>query len=143
MFRIEMFGWMEKFRKLLYLHHNLYLDEIFPTNSKVLYNDTNSIFAAFLSRTWFFILYIFMFYCNSLGLLIQFSHQLNAIGYLSTLADHVHPFITRIYNLLMAISSVIRHHGTNFSNWFHEHDNEFGVLQWPSHSPDMRPVERL
>lgn len=26
------------------------------------------------------------------------------------------------------------------SNWFHEHDKEFNVLQWPSQSPDWNPI---
>ena len=25
-------------------------------------------------------------------------------------------------------------------NWFHEHDNEFNVLQGPSQSPDLNPI---
>ncbi|MCI4378162.1 hypothetical protein PGIGA_G00212650 [Pangasianodon gigas] len=29
------------------------------------------------------------------------------------------------------------------SNWFHEHGNEFSVLQRPSQSPDLNPVEHL
>ena len=39
-------------------------------------------------------------------------------------------------HLLMATSSLIMHH---VSNWFHEHDNEFNVLQ----SPDLNPIQPL
>ena len=47
--------------------------------------------------------------------------------------------------LLMATSSTIMHHhkATFVSNWFHEHDNELSVLQWPYQSLDPYPIEHL
>ncbi len=36
-----------------------------------------------------------------LGPLVPIQHRLNATDYLSTVADHVHPFMTTVYHLLM------------------------------------------
>lgn len=35
------------------------------------------------------------------------------------------------------------HRAQIISNWFHEYDNKFTVLQWPTQSPDLSPVEHL
>lgn len=29
------------------------------------------------------------------------------------------------------------------SNWFHKHEKEFSVIQWPSKSTHMNPIEHL
>ncbi len=35
------------------------------------------------------------------------------------------------------------HKAQIISDWFLEHDNEFTLLKWPPHSPDLNPVEHL
>ncbi len=55
-------------------------------------------------------------YWHTLGPLVQIEHCLNATAYLSIVADHVHPFITTVYHLLMATSSRIMHHVTKLKS---------------------------
>ncbi len=53
-----------------------------------------------------------IFSCQTLGPLVPIEHRLNATAYLSIVYDHVHPFMTTVYHLLMATSSRIMHHVT-------------------------------
>ncbi len=50
-----------------------------------------------------------IFYWHTLGPLAPIEDRLKAIAYLSIVADHVHPFMTTVYHLLMATSSRIMH----------------------------------
>ncbi len=50
-----------------------------------------------------------IFSWHTLGPLVPTEHRLNATAYLSIVADHVHPFMTTVYHLLMATSSRIMH----------------------------------
>ncbi len=34
------------------------------------------------------------------------------------------------------------HKAQIISDWFLEHDNEFTLLKWPPHSPDLNPIEQ-
>ncbi len=42
-----------------------------------------------------------VFSWHTLGLLVPIEHRLNVTAYLSIVADHVHPFMTTVYHLLM------------------------------------------
>lgn len=67
-------------------------------------------------------------------------------GFLNTVADHVHTFMTRCTHLHMSVSSRMIHHVTNLSSsqtGLFEHDNEFPVLKRPPQSPDLDPVDLL
>ncbi len=57
-----------------------------------------------------------IFSWHTLGPLVPIDHRLNATAYLSIVADHVHPFMTTVYHLLMAISSRIMHHVTKLKS---------------------------
>jgi len=35
------------------------------------------------------------------------------------------------------------HKARIISNWFLEQDNEFTLLKWPPHSPDLNPIDHL
>ena len=62
---------------------------------------------------------------------------LNAKADLSHVADHLHPFMAKVYHLLMVNlqhDDASCHKGKVVSNWFQAHDNGFRVLQWPASS---------
>ncbi len=57
-----------------------------------------------------------IFSWHTLGPLVPIEHRLNATVYLSIVADHVHPFMTTLYHLLMLNSSSIMHHVTKLKS---------------------------
>ena len=59
-------------------------------------------------------------------------------------ADHVHPIKATIYpssNGYFQQDNAPSHEAKVILNWFHEHENEFIVLQWPPPSTDLNPTE--
>ncbi len=52
-----------------------------------------------------------IFSWHTLGPLVPTEHRLNTTAYLSIVADHVHPFMTTVYHLLMAAFSRITRRG--------------------------------
>ncbi len=76
----------------------------------------------------------------------EFEHCLNTTAYLSIVADHVHPFMTTVYQSSKGYfqqDNAPCHKAQIFSNLFLEHDNEFTVLKWPPLLPDLNPIECL
>ncbi len=57
-----------------------------------------------------------IFSWHTLGPLVPIKHCLSATAYLSIVADHVHPFMTTVYHLLMTTSSRIMHHVTKLKS---------------------------
>ncbi len=57
-----------------------------------------------------------IFSWHTLGPLVPIEHCLNTTAYLSIVADHVHPFMTTVYHLLMTTSSRIMHHVTKLKS---------------------------
>ena len=51
-----------------------------------------------------------IFSWHTLGSIVPINHGLNSAANLSTVADHVLPFMAKIYHLLMATSSMVMHH---------------------------------
>ncbi len=82
---------------------------------------------------------------HTLGPFITIQHCLNATVYLSIVADHVHPFMTTVYHLLMYFQqdNAPCHKAQIISDWFLEHDNEFTLLKWPPQSRDLNPIEHI
>ncbi len=58
-------------------------------------------------------------------------HIEHATVYLSIVSDHVHPFMTTVYHLLMYFQqdNAPCHKAQIISDWFLEHDNEFTLLK--------------
>ncbi len=57
-----------------------------------------------------------IFSWHTLGPLIPIEHRLNATDYLSIVSDHVRPFMTTVYHLLMVTSSRIMQHVTKLKS---------------------------
>ncbi len=57
-----------------------------------------------------------IFSWHTLGPLIPIEHRLNTTDYLSIVSDHVHPFMTTVYHLLMTTSSRIMQHVTKLKS---------------------------
>ncbi len=57
-----------------------------------------------------------IFSWHTLGPLVPIEHRLNTPAYWSIVADHVHPFMTTVYHLLMATSSRIMQHVTKLKS---------------------------
>ncbi len=69
-----------------------------------------------------------IFSWHTLGLLVPIEHCLNATAYLSIVADHVHPFMTTVYqssDVYFQQDNAPCHKAQIISDWFLEHDNEF------------------
>ncbi len=87
-----------------------------------------------------------IFSWHTLGPLLSIEHCLNATAYLRFVADHVHPFMTTVYSSsdgYFQQDNAPCHKAQIISDWFLEHDNEFTLLKWPPHSPDINPIEHL
>ncbi len=81
---------------------------------------------------------------HNLGPLLPIEHRLNTTAYLSIVADHVHPFMTTVYQSsdgYFQQDNASCHKALIISDWFLEYDNEFTLIKWPPQSPDLNPIE--
>ena len=87
-----------------------------------------------------------VFSWDTLCPLIKVEQRLNATGYLNIFANQVHPFMAAMYpsaNGFLQQNNSPCHKIRIDQEWFHEHDSEFSLLQWPAQSPDLNPIENL
>ncbi len=75
----------------------------------------------------------------SLAHFVPIEHLLKNTADLSIVADHVHPFMTKVYPSSDATSSRIMHQSSNHL----KHDNEFTLLKRHPQCPDLNPIEHL
>ena len=82
----------------------------------------------------------------SLGPLIPIEGTLNRFGYLSILADAVHPYMFTVFpdgDGTFQQDNAPCHTAAIIKDWLEEHNQEFQVLPWPPNSPDLNPIESL
>ncbi|KAK6325815.1 hypothetical protein J4Q44_G00051570, partial [Coregonus suidteri] len=75
---------------------------------------------------------------HTLGPLIKVEQCLNATGYLNIVTNQ-QLSICKIY----FFSRIMPHATRLVQEWFHQHDSEFSLLQWPAESPDLNPIVHL
>ena len=87
-----------------------------------------------------------MFSWHCMGPLIPVEQRLNGEGYLSVIADQVHPIMLMVYPAgdgYFQQDYAPSHKAGIVLSWFEEHDREFTLLRWPAQSPDLNPIENL
>lgn len=87
-----------------------------------------------------------MFSCHNMNLFTPINHRLSITPYLNIVATVVYAFMATIYpspNGYFQHDNAPCHKAKDISNRFDVHDNKFSVLQFPSQSPDLKPIEHI
>ena len=85
-----------------------------------------------------------IFCWETLGPAIHVDVTLTRITCLNIVADHVHPQTVFPNGIgLFQQDNALCYTAEIVQEWFEEHNNEFKVLTWPQHSPDLNPIEHL
>ena len=87
-----------------------------------------------------------MLWWETLGPAIHVDVTLTHTAYLSIVADHVHPFMEKVfpdgYGLIQQDNAPF-HKAKMVQEWFEEHNNKFELLNWPPNFPDLNPIKHL
>ncbi|GFV57055.1 transposable element Tcb2 transposase [Trichonephila clavipes] len=83
---------------------------------------------------------------HCLGFLVHLPTSLNAIRYIKFLGDHLHLFMLFCYlhGIVVFQQDNCTSHKFRLANgWLDEHSSDFSVVNWPSRSADLNPIEPL
>ncbi|GFW37391.1 transposable element Tcb2 transposase [Trichonephila clavipes] len=81
-----------------------------------------------------------------LGSLMRVPTSLNAIGDADLLGDHLHPFMLFRYphdNGVFQQDNCTSHKSRLATGWLDEHSSDFSVINFPTGSTDLNPIENL
>ena len=87
-----------------------------------------------------------IFCWETLGPAIHVDLTLTLTSYLSVVADHVHPFMEKVFPDgcgLFQQDNTPCHKAKMVHEWFEERNNVFEGLTWPRNSPDLNPIKHM
>lgn len=81
-----------------------------------------------------------------MGPLIRLDVPVTGATYVSTLSNHLHPFMTIVHSDGLGLfqqDNATAHTSKIAAEWLQEHSSDFKQLRWPPKSPDMNIIEHI